>query len=192
MAGEEELKNVKLPVSLWEELAKDKIDLKVNKISDAVRFWRDKAQDKKDILSENGRKVELENKLKELDSQLCAAEDRIVEMEKQLAEARAEMNMPVPMGCDVPEELNEKITDIVREKGISRDEEKSAAWNAWLRDFDFAKKNFEKLKVRGKKAGEEIGDFEMMVLGDSKVVLGSLLRHGFAKRREDGKIVLEK
>ncbi len=197
MAGEEELKNVKLPLGLWEELSKDKIDLRADKLSDVVRFWKDKAQDKKDNVAVFDEK---DKKITDLGVQLSAAEDRILELEKQMQEARAlqdkikfleeQLNdarkelkdLSVVQVVDVPESLKEQIEQMIIEKygeAADRNEEALKAWAIWLKDYAEAKKNFAKVRERARDRSEiEVGfDYD-------KAILAALIRHGFIKRLE--------
>ncbi len=190
MAGEEELKNVKLPLGLWEELSKDKIDLRVNKLSDVVRFWKDKAQDIKDNVAVS---YEKDKKITDLGVQLCAAEDRILELEKQMQEARAlqdkikfleeQLNDARKVqAVDVPESLKEQIEQMIIEKygeAADRNEEALKAWTIWIKDYESAKRNFAKVRERARDRSEiEVGfDYD-------KAILAALIRHGFIKRLE--------
>jgi len=171
------LKDIKAAECDWGEIAKLKIDLKQTKMAETVHTILIFYQDNKDKNAD-----ELLKKLNEMDAALCSAEDRIVELEKQQG--------PLVQVIAVPEELKERIEQIIIEKrgdAADRNEEAVAAWKTWLADYEAAKRNFAKVRERaGIRTEIEVG------YGYDKAVLAALVRHGFIKRLENNRFQLLK
>lgn len=180
------IKDVKIEEDDWGEIAKLKIDLKQNKMSQTIKtvlqFYKDN----------NGKKIlSMQDILKTDETANKFIEE---EVQKRMALIPRE---PCVKVIAVPESLKERIEQMITEKYgdiADRNEEAIAAWKTWLDDYEATKRNFAKVRERlGLPCGTgEFSAEEMLGANYNRAVLSAFLRHGFLKQSELGGLILIK